>query len=138
MTLPIQQDKRHVVQAKHNSNLLDENCFPEPCSGKPSQYKDWTATIAFYVALHYVQAYLHANNWRTAFVSHRDRNDYLKNFVYIRDRKIRKILSKYLSLYKLSRLARYRPCHYHYIKLQDLCSHYRFALYDLPKILNLS
>lgn len=137
MTLPTQPDKRHVAQAKHNNDLLDESCFPDPRSGKPSRYKDWIGTVAFYVALHYVEAYLCANGWRWIFVGHRERNDYLKRVVSVRDRKIGKILPKYLGLYKYSTLTRYRPCFYHYVRLNDLSSHYKFALEDLPKALKL-
>ncbi len=137
MTLPTQQDRRHVVQAKHNVDLLNENCFPNPYSQKPSKYKDWIGTVAFYAALHYVQAYLCANGWKTVFISHRERNDYLKKIVSIKDRKVDKILPKYLGLYKFSRRTRYRPCFYHYIRPRDLCSHYKFALEDLPKTLSL-
>jgi len=137
MSLPTQPDKRYLTQAKHNDDLLGEDCFPDPRSGKPSKYQDWIGTVAFYTALHYVQAYLCVNRWRTAFVNHRERNDYLKKVVSVKDRNIGKILPKYLGLYKFSRRVRYSPCSYHYIRLNDLCSHYKFALEDLPKILNL-
>ena len=61
MTLPIQHEKRHITQAKHNDNLLNEKCFPDPCNQSNLGYKDWMTTVCFYTALHYVEAYLHIN-----------------------------------------------------------------------------
>lgn len=138
MTLPTTHHQRHATQARHNEDLLNEKPFPDPCTQTSLKYKDWTATIAFYVALHYIQAYLHIKGFRTAFRSHRERNDYLKTVVSIRDRAIDQVLSRYIGLYKFSRSARYRPCFYHYVRLQDLCSHLNFALKDLPRILRLT
>jgi hypothetical protein len=138
MTLPTKPDQRHVTQATHNECLLNEACFPDPCTQKNINYKDWTATIAFYAALHYIQAYLHVKGLRTSFRNHRDRNDYLKNFVSVRDRTVSGILPKYIGLFKLSRLVRYRPCSYHYVSLNYLCSNLKFALEDLPRALKLS
>lgn len=135
MTLPLQPDQRHVTQAKHNESLLSESCFPDPCSQTNLKYKDWTVTTVFYVALHYIEAYLHQHNYRTSFTSHSDRNDYLKNVVSVTDRKIAHILTKYLALYKLSKVARYRACSYHYLNVRDICDYFTFALKDMPRVL---
>lgn len=138
MTLPASHEQRHIAQSKHNEYLLNENCFPDPCTQTLLEYKDWTATIAFYAALHYVDAYLHVKGFRATFQNHRERNDYLKNVVSVKDRAIGNVLRRYIALYKFSRLARYRPCFYHYVRLQDLCDHVKFALEELPRALNFS
>jgi hypothetical protein len=137
MTLPLQHDKRHIRQAEHNEDLLRENCFPDPCSSANLRYGDWIITIAFYAALHYIEAYLHTSGFRATFLDHRERNDYLKNFVSVRDAKVARILQKYIGLYKLSRLVRYTPCQYYYTRVPDACNYFKFALEDLPKILNI-
>lgn len=137
MTLPLQPDQRHLTQAKHNESLLSESCFPNPCSQTNLNYKDWTITIAFYIALHYLQAYLHQHSFRTSFTSHTERNDYLKNVVSVRDSKIAHVLTKYLSLYKLSKHARYTACSYDYLRVSDICDYFTFALKDMPLILGL-
>jgi hypothetical protein len=137
MTLPLQLDKRHITQAKHNESLLSESCFPNPCSQTNLNYKDWTVTIAFYVALHYLEAYLHQHNFRTSFISHTDRNDYLKRIASLSDRKIARVLDKYLALYKLSKYTRYTACSYHYLGISDLCDCFTFALKELPQTLGL-
>jgi len=138
MLLPTQHDQRHIKQAKHNELLLKEDCFPNPCNQENLQYKDWNATIVFYAALHYLEAYLHAKGLKANFMSHRERNDYLKNVASIKDQSINKILVTYLQLYKLSRLARYNPCYYLYVRPRDLCKYIKFAFKELPKILKLS
>jgi len=137
MTLPIQPDQRHIKQAEHNSDLLHESCFPDPCVHPNPEYKDWTATIAFYIALHYVQAYLHRKGFKTIFKNHFERNDYLKNDASVKDARIARVLVNYLSLYKLSRNARYTACSFHYMRTRDLCHYFKFALNDLPKMLGL-
>jgi hypothetical protein len=134
--LPIKHDQRHIKQASHNASLLKEACFPDPCITAKVKYKDWTATVAFYIALHHISAYLHQNSYKAEFKSHRERNDYLKTIASLKDRKIRKILGRYLTLYKFCRRVRYSPCQYGYVRLNDLCKHVQFALKDLPKELN--
>jgi len=138
MALPIQPDQRHVVQAKHNEELLHEHCFPDPCAQDTSKYTDWTVIIAFYVALHYIQAYLSKNRFKTDFISHTERNDYLKQYVSVRDQRIDRVLLKYISLYKLSRKCRYSACYFHYLKPAFICNYFVFALQDLPKQLDLT
>jgi len=137
MTLPLEPAQRHVTQAKHNVELLHEVCFPDPCSKSNVKYRDWTVTVSFYIALHYLEAYLHVKGFRTTFMSHRERNDYLKNDASLKDGNIDDILPNYLSLFDLCNLARYRACQYHYMKESDICMYWKFALEDLPKKLNL-
>lgn len=138
LPLPIDHDKRHRKQADHNCELLHENCFPDPCTVENLKYKDWTTTVAFYSALHYIEAYLHFKGFRTKFDNHRERNDYLKNVASVQDKKINKILQKYIELCNLSWTARYTACHYHYIDKNVLCKYVKFALLELPKELSIT
>lgn len=139
MALPLNQDQRHVMQASHNEQLLNEAIFPDPCVVNPQtcNYKDWMITVSFYIALHYIHAYLHRKNYRTYFKSHKQRNDYLKNQLSQTDRKIHMILPNYLILYKLSRKSRYIPCYYSYFQPALLCKYHTFASRTLPNKLGL-
>lgn len=136
MALPINPYERHQKQAKHNEELLNEPCFPDPCTANPSSYKDWDVTILFYSALHYVQAYLckNASRYRTSFINHTDRNNYLSN-ISMTDRAIASVIDDYVDLFNASIFSRYTACSYHYIKQKDICSYAKFALEKLPNAL---
>lgn len=137
MSLPTKMDQRHKFQAEHNEKLLQEGCF-KICSKAPKvKYADWTITIAFYAALHYIHAFLSQNHFRTHFKNHRDRNDYLKLHVSVFDRRMNKVLSKYLSLYKLCRRCRYIPCYFPYVRPSDVQGYLNYAIIDLPKELGI-
>ena len=138
MTLPSSPSERHVTQAKHNADLLGESCFPDSCSSRQVPYLDWNVTVAFYVALHYVQAFLSLNGFKVRFFSHLDRNDYLKNVVSARDSRVNRILPDYLVLYELSRRYRYEPCQYVFPNQRVACAYTKFALQTLPKTLGIS
>ena len=137
MTLPTQKHLRNKMQAEHNICLLNEACFPDPCNTGTIPYLDWNITISFYVALHYVHSYLARNGYRTDFDSHKERNDYLKDNVSLRDSKIDRILSTYIDLYKLSKIYRYTACQYYYPNQTIACKYRTFALQDLPRILGI-
>jgi hypothetical protein len=137
MSLPLQPDLRHENQAEHNSILLQETCFHDPCGAKNLDFKDWNITIVFYTALHYVQSYLHKKGYQTTFSNHTERNNYLANLSKM-DHPIAKIVSDYVALFKVSLYTRYNPCYYHYIKQKDVCDYTKFALETLPKELGVA
>jgi hypothetical protein len=83
-------DREHLRQAEHNQHCfdaLDQAHFP-----------DWAATIAFYKAVHLVQALFQLTG--DSCGSHSARNDILK-------KKFPRIWRQYHPLYSFSRLARY-------------------------------
>jgi hypothetical protein len=84
------KDREHEQQAAHNREFLD--------SIDKARYADWVATVAFYTAVHRVQALFHLSRDRCK--SHRERNRILR-------RKFPPIWKHYHPLYSLSRLARY-------------------------------
>ncbi len=137
MTLPIQPSQRHERQAKHNSEVLNEKCFSNPCDiTKKLSFKDWNVTIVFYVALHYVQSYLLRKGYQTTFRNHTERNNYLAA-ISTKDRVIANIVTDYVALFKASISTRYSPCYYHYINQKDVCDYSNFALVKLPKELGI-
>lgn len=136
MSLPLQPYQRHENQANHNISLLKENCFPDPSSAKSVPYKDWNITILFYTALHYVQSYLCKKSYRTTFLDHTERNNYLAR-ISATDRLIDSIVTDYVALFKASCAARYTACYYHYIQQKDICDYAIFALQTLPKTLGI-
>lgn len=137
MTLPLDSSQRHIQQAKHNEELLHESCFPDPCTTESIPYLDWNITISFYVALHYIQCYLHKKGFRTVFQNHIERNDYLKNVVSIKDSKVNQILADYIVLYRLSCRYRYIACQYYYPNQKIACDYAKFALHTLPETLEI-
>ena len=132
--------QKHKKQAKHNKGLLQEHCFPDPCTVKTVMYKDWNITVTFYVALHYIQSYLCKNRmrygYRTNFRNHNDRNNYLAR-ISVRDSRINQIVTDYIALFKASCIARYNPCSYKRLNNRDLCDYEKFASQDLPKALGI-
>lgn len=84
--------QRHIQQWKHNRSFLP---LIDP------EYGDWIVNVAFYVALHAVDALL-AHDRVTGVNSHDARND-----VLIRTNKYRHIQRHYMPLYSLSRTVRY-------------------------------
>jgi hypothetical protein len=130
MTLPLERDKRHKLQAVHNQELLGEKCFSDGIAQTSLKYNDWFVTVTFYIALHHFQTYLARNRLRASFDSHTERNDYLKALART-DRRVNKVISKYISLYKLSRLSRYNPCYFTYLKATDVKKYLTFAVQEL-------
>jgi hypothetical protein len=81
----------HLSQAKHNQSFLETIDRPD--------YPDWLATVAFYKALHLVEAMFRVGNHKTG--SHLRRNNILRKH-YL------SVWREYKTLYSFARLARYR------------------------------
>jgi len=88
------KSKEHVNHAKSNEQLA---AFLD---GTP--YPDWRATVFFYAAVHYVQAYFTAQPVRWEFHKHSDRDTAIQA-----DNHISAIWDDYRSLKDWSRDARY-------------------------------
>lgn len=83
-------DKEHRRQAEHNQKFLE--------SIDQSEFPDWLSTVAFYKAVHLVQALLTASGRNAK--SHKSRNRILKTTWPA-------VWKEYHPLYSFSRLARY-------------------------------
>ena len=78
----------HIAQARRNAALI------------PVQDPDWTIVVAFYAALHLIEAY-----WAESGVhlqNHRARNDAIRTVSVFSA-----VQRRYLTLYEKSRTARY-------------------------------
>lgn len=84
-------ESEHRSKADHNQALLDEI--------DQGRFPDWTATIAFYKAVHLVEM-LFAHDNRSSSGSHTIRNQVLK-------RNYPDIWRQYQPLYNFSRQSRY-------------------------------
>ncbi len=82
----------HIRQWKHNRTFL---------TMIPLDYRDWIITIAFYSALHAIDALLAFDKVR-GITSHQARND-----VLMRTNRYQRIYKAYHPLYSLSRTIRY-------------------------------
>lgn len=100
----------HLSKARHNEKLL----ISKMASSEYSNYKDWVATVAFYTALHYVDANLARYDIHPT--SHRGRMG--RNAAV--SHHLRKVASKYLTLYARSRYARYVPYSERNLKSRDI------------------
>jgi hypothetical protein len=92
--MPQQDD--HIRQARHNAQFLstfDLNATP---------YPDWAITVAFYTAVHLVEAHFARNNIH--YTDHKRRNREVS-------RSLRQIGRNYITLYNQSRTARYNCQH---------------------------
>lgn len=136
MSLPLSKEERHKLQVKHNEELIQEEIFSDSTNHTSLKYNDWLVTISFYISLHHIHTFLSKNSYQSNFNSHTDRNEYLKYLSQI-DRRVDKITHKYLSLYKLSRLCRYTPCYFSYLKQSDVKAYVDFAFQTLPKELHI-
>ena len=86
-------EAEHRKQAEHNRtflNAIDKKAFP-----------DWWVTVAFYSAVHLIEAFLARQTPRPHSGSHTRRNNILK-------RQYDALWREYRPLYAFSRLARYR------------------------------
>jgi hypothetical protein len=83
-------DSEHQRQARHNREFLD--------GIDSKKFPDWVAVVAFYTAVHLVQALFSLSGDRCR--SHRQRNELLRQ-------KFPAIWKHYHPLYSFSRLARY-------------------------------
>ena len=88
---------KNINQVIHNLKFL--NYLEVSC---PNQYADWKITVAFYIAVHYIDAYYISRNIKIR--SHENRNKEMNsgNFPFVYD-----IYSEYGFLYGSSRASRY-------------------------------
>lgn len=89
-------ESSHLVLANHNQDLLDR------LVADVDRFPDWTATVAFYKALHVVEAALACENPRRHGIDHSHRERILKS-----DNKYKNIYRNYRVLYAASMVARY-------------------------------
>lgn len=82
-------------KAAHLRQSADNETFMAAIAGTSSQ---WEAVVAFYAAVHWVEALASSNGCN--FSSHYDRNQYV-----LKDMGV--LYAKYIALYQLSRRARY-------------------------------
>ena len=89
-------EESHILLAKHNQEVIDHLlCDLE-------KYSDWITTIAFYKALHIVEAVFFNDKNVKHGHSHEDRDTYLKT-----NRKFLHIYRNYRPLWASSMIARY-------------------------------
>jgi len=94
-----QHCQAHVDKAKHNEKHLND------VLKQVSLYPDWVVAVAFYVAVHYVEAYF-TSTGLPEDQRHNVRNQVLSASS---DSRLRKIRGRYMALYNRSRFARYFP-----------------------------
>ncbi len=90
------QTDKHLKIVENNYEALSHLAYPDP-----SKYTDWCVTIVFYMALHYIHAYL-AKKSNEHPDSHASLQPLIKN-----DPNIKPLYSKYRHLEDDSRKARY-------------------------------
>lgn len=102
----------HIEKSKHNEKFL--NFVRENDSGTKYDYPDWLVTIAFYIAVHKVDAKLNEKGIYPE--DHYNRN----RFVAI---ELNEINTSYMFLYNQSTKARYDPRSQRKMKenIVDLC-----------------
>jgi hypothetical protein len=89
-------EQAHIDLARHNQLLID-HLLPEI-----HRFSDWVTTVAFYKALHIVEAVFAANGPRRHGGSHPDREQLLKG-----NRQYSNIWKHYRPLWAASTIARY-------------------------------
>lgn len=115
-------DAKHLDQANHNEDLLSHLSDVS----KQSIFSDWYVTVAFYTALHYVEAIIFKKRSfainKTMSVKGKHSSDYKAAINTTSEHHVRSILlynnqdvfanisAPYGDLYELSRTARY-DCH---------------------------
>ena len=128
MLIRNQRSVNHRNQSIHNKVVIDTNVFPPQDPNSPN--RDWSTTICFYSALHYIHCYLNRNQgYRTKFRDHGDRNDYI---IKHQDPKLQAISGDYVTLYKAARKSRYNPLFYNLQTLGDIKEYYKLAYIDIP------
>lgn len=108
----------HIEQWKHNRRFIEMI---------PRGYPDWIVTVAFYTALHAIDALLTFDNTPDV-INHETRNR-----VLTRTHKYLKITRAYLPLYNLSRTVRYVAAPSKWIKVSDIETRVFRLLYGIEK-----
>jgi hypothetical protein len=120
-------------QADHNIALVDEPIFPHLDPNSP--YRDWATTICFYAALHYFMAYCQQNPaMPKRFKDHKTRNRFIKTNT---DLKIQSIRQDYITLFKASEDARYKPLYFNRQLPNDVEQYYKLAVEEIPRKLGI-
>jgi hypothetical protein len=122
----------HRDQAIHNRLLVDTDTFPP--TDPESSFRDWSTTISFYAALHYIQSYFERQSLRTTFRDHGDRNNYIKTN---NDPLIQAISVDYITLYNASIKTRYNPLFFNSLTIEDVKKYYDLAFLNIPTQLGL-
>ena len=96
--------KAHYEQGLHNKNFADDLI-----SVSPIKYKDWVITVAFYSAVHLIEAYFDKTQNLHSDVQAKNSNESPHEY---RNRMVQMIFSDevascYTKLYRLSRFSRY-------------------------------
>ena len=98
----------HLRQLRHNLDFL------RFLSVSATPYPDWMATVAFYAAVHAIEAWLARRGIHSH--SHHERNIHLRNF-------LPHLWQHYRRLEVASRLARYEGVHPSETLLRQLVDH---------------
>ena len=88
-------DASHVAQADHNRQFVVD------LRGQQTQYKDWIVTVAFYVAVHRIEAYL-ARTLDIHSTEHAKRDNAMTKIA-----ELRPIYGHYQEMYNKSMESRY-------------------------------
>jgi hypothetical protein len=108
-------ERVHLAQLRHNLAFLRSFYAPD------TPYPDWAVTVAFYAAVHAVEAWLAQRGLHSH--SHRERGIYLRQF-------LPHLWHPYRRLELASRNARYEGVHPSPTLLRQLIDH------DLPTLLS--
>ena len=112
--------KSHILKAEQNKKFLSEYLM-----GILEKCPDWVSVVAFYSALHFLEAFLKKNHGLD-FERHEDRHTFMSDIVP------KKIFSAYYRLYDLGFSARYKS-----IKDAPSCEEADSAVrYDLSDVEN--
>ena len=84
--------EEHLIQAERNEKLAATLAH--------TQYTEWTVTVLFYAAVHYIEAFLAVRQIHCD--QHSERNEYVRKIPQLRT-----IGREYLRLRTISRQARY-------------------------------
>jgi len=93
--------RKHLQQAEHNESFLD--CITKH---SPKNYFDWKITVIFYIAVHYVDAYLVSHG--IIVHDHNERNNQIEwgggePYSFNEDES-----NRYSDLYRMCRNTRYK------------------------------
>lgn len=86
---------QHLQKATHNENFLNALDI------STTIYLDWLVTIAFYAALHFVDAYI-----ALTYSKHPSKHQVRDNYI-VKDTKLKRIIDGYWDLKNDSRQSRY-------------------------------
>jgi hypothetical protein len=120
-----QHVEEHIQKAEHNAKhlkyvMMNVQAFP-----------DWAVTVAFYVAVHYVEAFL-TKVGHPQDQHHPERN---KIIATAPEPELTGIARRYLALYNRSRFSRYWPTSQRFIRPDEASKFVADACELIPKAL---